>query len=184
MHAGKTIEFFLKKFGNYYEMWGYLLCFVLDLTIEPKSRPMKQTVPIPAILPVGLPTLTRSVPASFADRSYTNKEFNFFQTILSFKSTAVRQRPVYHIEQRNHVNGSLGRVHNLVPDGLNNDITNVPEFAYEANSLSLIAGGQIFFRTQPSITSVELLSSTTGLCSVRVKNKATGHATHLLSVKI
>jgi len=146
---------------------------------------MKQTVPSPAILPVGYPNLIGSVSGSFADRSYTNKSFNFFQTILPLKTTAARLRPVYHLQRYNHFNDMLRRAHNLVPDGLNqNIIINVPEFANDSSSLSLIAGRQMFFRTQPSITSVELLSSTTGLCSVRVKNKATGHATLLLSVKI
>jgi len=146
---------------------------------------MKQTVPTPVNLPVDFLSLSRSVSASFADRSYTNKSFNFFQTILALKTAAARQRPVYHVQRSNHFNGTFMRVHKLVPDGLNNNTTiNVPEFANDSSSFPLIAGGQIFFRTQPSITSVELLSLTTGLCSVRVKNKATGHATLLLSVKI
>ena len=145
---------------------------------------MKQTVPTPVVLPVGFANLTTSVSASFADRSYTNKSFNFFQSILPLKTTAARQRPVYHIWRNNLFNGAFTREYNLVPVGLNNDITNVPEFANDASSLSLTSAGQIFFRTQPSATSVELLSSTAGLCSVRVKNKATGHATLLLSFEI
>jgi hypothetical protein len=144
---------------------------------------MKQTVPTSVNLPVGFPSLTRSVSASFADRSYTNTSFNFFQSVFPLKTPAERVRPVYHFQRNNFFNDEF-RVHILVPEGFNNDITNVPEFANEFSSLSLIAGRQPFFRTQPSTTSVELLSLTTGLCSVRVKNKATGHATHLLSVQI
>src|SRR5688572_15922970 len=65
--------------------------------------------------------------------------------------------------------------------GLNDDnITNVPEFADSFQLASQNAGRRIFFRTRLFKTSVELLSMTTGLCSVRVKNKATGEATLLL----
>jgi len=64
---------------------------------------------------------------------------------------------------------------------LNDDnITNVPEFADSFRLASQNAGRRIFFRTRLFKTSVELLSMTTGLCSVRVKNKATGEATLLL----
>ena len=146
---------------------------------------MKLTVPIPFVLPVGLPSLTRVISISFADRSYTNTSFNFFQTVLPLDAGASRLRPVYSFARPNYFNSTFGRVPNLVPDGLNYNTTiNVPEFANNSSSSALIAGRQIFFRTQPSKTSVELLSSTSGLCSVRVKNKATGHATLLLSVKI
>ena len=183
--AKKTIEFFRKKFGKYYEIYVFLPCFVPDLTIEPKSRPMKQTVPISIILPIGIPNLARSVSASFADRSYTNKNFNFFQTILPLVAGASRLRPVYNFARPNYFTSPFREVYNLVPDGLNYNTTiNVPEFANTSGSSGLIAGRQISFRTQPSKTSVELLSLTTGLCSVRVKNKATGQATLLLSVKI
>ena len=146
---------------------------------------MKLTVPIPFVLPVGLPNLTRVSSISFADRSYTNTSFHFFQTVLPTEAGASRLRPVYSYTRPNYLISTFRRTHNLVPDGLNyNTIINVPEFANKSSYSALIAGRQIFFRTQPSTTSVELLSSTTGLCSVRVKNKATGHATLLLSVEI
>ena len=146
---------------------------------------MKLTVPIPFVLPVGLPNLTRVSSISFADRSYTITSFNFFQTVLPLEAGASRLRPVYSFTRPGYFNSTIRRVHNLVPDGFNYNTTiNVPEIAKTSGSSSLITGRQIFFRTQPSITSVELLSLTTGLCSVRVKNKATGQATLLLSVQI
>jgi len=146
---------------------------------------MKLTVPTPFVLPVGFSNLTGVISISFADRSYTNSSFNFFQTILPLNAGASRLRPVYVFARPNYFSSTFRRVYNLVPDGLNYNTTiNVPVFANASSSLALIAGRQIFFRTQSPTTSVELPSSTTGLCSVRVKNKATGQATLLLSVEI
>ncbi len=179
------MQFFRKNFGKYYEIYGILTCFVPDLTTEPKSRPMKLTVPRPFVLPIDLSNFTRVASISFPGRSYSNTSFNFFQTILALTAGTSRVRPFYRIARLNYFGGTINRVHSLVFDGLNHDTTvNVLQFANECSSLALIAGQQISFRTQPSITSVELLSLTTGPCSVRVKNKAAGQATLLLSVKI
>ena len=145
---------------------------------------MKLTVPMPVVLPVGLPNLTGVISISFADRSYTERHFNFFQTIFDSQGATPRRRPVYNFK-RIHLNNIIGMVQTLQPDGSNHNTTNyVPEFADDTTSSSPIAGRRIFFRTQSPKTSVELPSLTTGPCSVRVKNKATGQATLLLSVKI
>ena len=145
---------------------------------------MKLTVSPPVVLPDVSPIFIKAVSISFGDRSHSERRFHFFQTVQSVRDGAPRQRPVYKFDRTHQFNDTVTRVHTLRFDRLNSYAnTNVPEFADSSESASLITGRRIFFRTQPSKTSVELLSLTTGLCSVRVKNKATGEATLLLCIK-
>ena len=118
---------------------------------------MNLTLTSPDVLPNGVPHFSNAVSISLIP-SFSATTENFSYRFIS----------------------SVSQKDNSLFLGWNfNTTVNVAEFAYSCQSVSQSAARLIFFRTRPFKTSDELLSMATGLCSVRVKNKATSEATLL-----
>ncbi len=136
--------------------------FCIRFAQRPNFRPMNLTLTSPDVLPKGVPHFFNAVSISLVSNFSATKETFSYPFISS-----VSQKDISLFV------------------GLNfNTTSNVAEFAESCQSVSQNAARLIFFRTRPFKTSDELLSMATGLCSVRVKNKATSEATLLQYVNI
>jgi len=131
---------------------------------------MNLTIPPSDVLPDGFSHLSNAVSNSGISIFTANKS-TFTLASQPEKIADPVQKPGYGPEQSNLFNKSVSEGTISFFRGLNNDTINVPEFADNYQLSSQNAGRRIFFRTRLSKTSVELLSMTTGLCSVRVKTK-------------
>jgi len=145
---------------------------------------MKLTVHPSDVLPDGFAhffdAVTISLAAGCTARRHT---VNF--TIQPVGIVAPLQNFFYRPKESKSFNGTVSQKNISLFGGLNyNTTVDVAEFADSCHSVSQIAGRRIFFRTRIPKTSDELFSLSTGLCYVRVKNKATSETTLLQHVKI
>ena len=158
-HAKASREIHENKIRKILWSVSVFTLFCTRFAQRPNFRPMNLTLPSPDVLPNGIPHFFNAVSISPVPNFSAKKEtFNYrFISSVSHKDISLFL-------------------------GLNfNTTTNVAEFAECCQSVSQNSNTarRIFFRTRPFKTSDELLSMATGLCSVRVKNKATSEATLL-----
>jgi len=145
----------------------------MNLTVHPSD-----------VLPNGIPHFFNAISISITARVPARSQ-NLNYLIQPVIIAAPLQKHFYGLNQSNRFNGSVSQKNIPLFLDLNfNTTINVADFADSCHSVSQNAARRIFFRTRPFKTSDELLSMATGLCSVRVKNKATSEATLLQYVRM